>query len=211
MANGRKTRIISIDAPPASRHHWGGDIGRGLEGVFMATLTDIDCVNEKVPLADRTWFKLGGPAQYFAEPTSVDELQAVVQRCRDEGLQVRLLGGGSNVLVRDEGVSGMVISLTGPAFGKIAIDRQQRHGRRRRTAGQRDHRVGRRGPGRPGTAGRHSRHDRRRAARQRRHAGRRHRPMDQPRHRDDPRRRTDHRASATTWCSPIARAASTSW
>jgi len=87
----------------------------------MATLTDIGCVKEKVALADRTWFKLGGPAQYFAEPTSVDELQAVVQRSRDEGLHVRLLGGGSNVLVREEGVSGMVIRLTGPAFGTITI------------------------------------------------------------------------------------------
>ena len=76
----------------------------------MATLTDIECVKEKVTLAERTWFKLGGAAQYFAEPKSVDELQAVVQRSRDEGLQVRLLGGGSNVLVRDEGVAGMVIS-----------------------------------------------------------------------------------------------------
>jgi UDP-N-acetylmuramate dehydrogenase len=87
----------------------------------MTTLTDIGCVKEKVPLADRTWFKLGGPAQFFAEPNSVDELQAVVQRSRDEGLQVRLLGGGSNVLVRDEGVSGMVISLTGHAFSTVTI------------------------------------------------------------------------------------------
>ena len=70
----------------------------------MTAMSGIDCVREQVPLAERTWFKVGGPAQYFAEPTSVDELQAVVERCRDEGLQVRLLGGGSNVLVRDEGV-----------------------------------------------------------------------------------------------------------
>ncbi len=34
----------------------------------MAALTDIGCVKEKVPLADRTWFKLGGPVQFFAEP-----------------------------------------------------------------------------------------------------------------------------------------------
>jgi UDP-N-acetylmuramate dehydrogenase len=88
----------------------------------MATLTDIRCVKEKVPLAERTWFKLGGPAQFFAEPQSVDELQAVVQRSRDEGLHVRLLGGGSNVLVRDEGVGGMVVSLTGPAFQRVAIE-----------------------------------------------------------------------------------------
>jgi UDP-N-acetylmuramate dehydrogenase len=86
----------------------------------MTTLTDIQCVKAKVPLADRTWFKLGGPAQYFAEPKSVDELQAVVERSHNEGLQVRLLGGGSNVLVRDEGVSGMVISLAGPEFSSIS-------------------------------------------------------------------------------------------
>lgn len=89
----------------------------------MATVTDIGCVTEKVPLAERTWFKLGGPAQFFAEPQSVDELQAVVQRCRDESLPVRLLGGGSNVLVRDEGVSGMVISLAADAFTAITIDK----------------------------------------------------------------------------------------
>ncbi len=85
----------------------------------MAALTDIGCVKEKVPLADRTWFKLGGPAQFFAEPKSVDELQAVIERSRDEQLHVRMLGGGSNVLVRDEGVAGIVISLTGPAFSSI--------------------------------------------------------------------------------------------
>lgn len=88
----------------------------------MAAMSGIDSVREQVPLADRTWFKVGGPAQYFAEPASVDELQSIVQRSRDDGLQVRLLGGGSNVLLRDEGVAGMVISLSHPSFANIAID-----------------------------------------------------------------------------------------
>ncbi|MEX0613025.1 MAG: FAD-binding protein, partial [Pirellulales bacterium] len=87
----------------------------------MAAMTGISCVRENVPLADRTWFKLGGPAQYFAEPSSVEELLAVVERCRDEGLHVRLLGGGSNVLVRDEGAAGMVITLAHPSFSAINI------------------------------------------------------------------------------------------
>lgn len=88
----------------------------------MTALSGIDCVRERVPLAERTWFKLGGPAQFFAEPASVDELLEVVKRCRDEGLHVRLLGGGSNVLVRDEGVSGTVIALSHPSFSEIRID-----------------------------------------------------------------------------------------
>ncbi len=86
----------------------------------MAAMSGIDCVREGIALAERTWFKVGGAAQYLAEPASVDELQAVVERCRDEGLHVRLLGGGSNVLVRDEGVGGMVVSLSNPAFAKIS-------------------------------------------------------------------------------------------
>jgi UDP-N-acetylmuramate dehydrogenase len=85
----------------------------------MAAMSGIECVREHAPLAERTWFKLGGAAQYFAEPTTVDELLAVIERCRDEGLQVRLLGGGSKVLVRDEGTSGMVVSLSQPAFSQI--------------------------------------------------------------------------------------------
>ena len=56
-------------------------------------------VRSDAPLAPHTWFHLGGNAEYLAEPTSRDELTAVVTRCREEGVSVRLLGGGSNVLV----------------------------------------------------------------------------------------------------------------
>jgi UDP-N-acetylmuramate dehydrogenase len=87
----------------------------------MTAISGIDCVREQVPLAERTWFKLGGPAQFFAEPASLDELLDVVTRCRDEGMQVRLLGGGSNVLVRDEGVTGMVLALTNPCFSAVDV------------------------------------------------------------------------------------------
>src|SRR5262245_18069955 len=91
----------------------------------MAALSKLDCVEEKVPLADRTWLKLGGPAQYFAEPGSVEELTTIIKKCRDEGLAVRLLGGGSNVLVRDEGVAGMVISIDHPSFSEIKLDKHR--------------------------------------------------------------------------------------
>ena len=87
----------------------------------MATLSGINCVRENVPLAERTWLKVGGAAQFFAEPNSIDELQAVITRCHNEGLHARLLGGGSNVLVRDEGVKGIIISLVADAFTKIQV------------------------------------------------------------------------------------------
>jgi UDP-N-acetylmuramate dehydrogenase len=79
-------------------------------------------VRENEPLAPYTWFRLGGPAQYFAEPTSIDELGALVRRCHEVGLPVRLLGGGSNLLVRDEGISGMVVSIGAGAFGRIEVN-----------------------------------------------------------------------------------------
>ncbi len=73
------------------------------------------------PLAAYTYFRIGGPAQYFAEPSNVDQLAALVRRCRDEGVPVHILGGGSNILVRDEGVAGMVIQLTAPLFNEVGI------------------------------------------------------------------------------------------
>lgn len=74
------------------------------------------------PLAMHTWFQLGGPAEFFAEPTSHDELLALVRRCDEEEVPVRVLGSGSNVLVRDDGVPGLVLRLAAPAFCDIRID-----------------------------------------------------------------------------------------
>jgi len=89
----------------------------------MAFITGFEkIVRQSEPLAMHTWFQLGGPAEYFAEPGSVEELIALTRRCRDEGVEVRLLGQGSNILVRDEGVPGLVVHLSAPAFCGIEID-----------------------------------------------------------------------------------------
>jgi len=79
-------------------------------------------VREGELLAMHTWFQLGGPAEYFAEPRDPDQLLALVARCREENLQARVLGGGSNILVRDPGVRGVVIRLSEPAFCDITVD-----------------------------------------------------------------------------------------
>ncbi len=73
------------------------------------------------PLANRTWLKLGGQAEFFAEPKSVDELAALVRRCYEENVPIRILGGGSNVLIRDDGLSGMVVNLSHPYFSEIQV------------------------------------------------------------------------------------------
>ena len=51
-------------------------------------------IREGEPLAMHTWFQLGGPAQFFAEPRNIEELAALAKRCRDEDLPARVLGRG---------------------------------------------------------------------------------------------------------------------
>ncbi len=78
-------------------------------------------VREGELLAPYTWLRLGGAAQYFAEPTNLDELTGLVRRCREEDMPVRLLGGGSNLLVRADGVPGLVIHLTSAEFAAVSV------------------------------------------------------------------------------------------
>jgi UDP-N-acetylmuramate dehydrogenase len=78
-------------------------------------------VREGELLAKYTWLRLGGAAQYFAEPTNMEELIGLVRRCRAEDMPVRLLGGGSNLLVRGQGVPGLVIHLTAAEFARVSV------------------------------------------------------------------------------------------
>jgi UDP-N-acetylmuramate dehydrogenase len=66
-------------------------------------------VREHVSLGPLTTFGVGGAADWLVEPDSVETLQAVLRVATDSGNPVVLLGGGSNVLVADAGVRGIVI------------------------------------------------------------------------------------------------------
>jgi UDP-N-acetylmuramate dehydrogenase len=96
----------------------------------MAHLQDFaEFVKPNEPLAPYTFLKLGGPAEALVQPRTVDELCAVVRRCGEKRLPLRLLGGGCNVLVVDEGVRGVVLRLKEPAFTQITVeDRRVRAG-----------------------------------------------------------------------------------
>jgi UDP-N-acetylmuramate dehydrogenase len=83
-------------------------------------------VRPNVPLAPLTWFGLGGPAKYFVQPRDSAQLQAIVARLRAEGIATYVLGAGANLLVRDEGVDGAVITLNGSAgasFKDVKIEK----------------------------------------------------------------------------------------
>lgn len=89
-------------------------------------MSSLDAFNEILqrdePLGAYTWLHLGGPAQFLFTPRSIDELTRVVKACQQEQIPIHILGGGSNLLVKDEGVSGAVIRLTAPIFGQVAIE-----------------------------------------------------------------------------------------
>jgi UDP-N-acetylmuramate dehydrogenase len=80
-----------------------------------------DILRHDEPLAPYTWLKLGGPAQYFLTPRDADELVRVLQTCHALQIPVHVLGSGSNLLVRDDGISGAVIRLESPRFADIHI------------------------------------------------------------------------------------------
>ena len=65
----------------------------------------------KEPMAAHTTFRIGGPADYFVMPETVEELANVLKLCREENVPYFILGNGSNLLVGDKGFSGVVIQL----------------------------------------------------------------------------------------------------
>ncbi|MBP7142151.1 MAG: UDP-N-acetylmuramate dehydrogenase [Opitutaceae bacterium] len=68
-------------------------------------------VSREEGLAARTTMRVGGAARIFCEPSGIADLQAVVRMARAQGASVHVIGRGSNLLVPDEGVDGVVISL----------------------------------------------------------------------------------------------------
>ena len=73
------------------------------------------------PVGPLTWFRVGGAAQVFFRPEDPDDL-AHFLRDRPRDVPVSILGVGSNSLIRDGGVPGVVIRLSAKAFGSISID-----------------------------------------------------------------------------------------
>ncbi|MCR5484602.1 MAG: UDP-N-acetylmuramate dehydrogenase [Clostridiales bacterium] len=66
-------------------------------------------INENVTLSDYTSFKIGGPAELMATPRDIKELTELILKCREYGVRPFILGNGTNLLISDEGLSGLTI------------------------------------------------------------------------------------------------------
>jgi UDP-N-acetylmuramate dehydrogenase len=84
-----------------------------------------EIVERDHPLAPHTWYRLGGPADYFIRPRNIEDLKEVIRRCNEQHLRMYVMGFGSNLLVSDEGVRGAVIKLDGPEFGRTEFEGEQ--------------------------------------------------------------------------------------
>jgi len=75
---------------------------------------------ENQSLAPFTWLQIGGPTRYLVEPNDQQQLTEAVKACHAGSIPVRLLGGGSNLLIRESGFDGATFVLSAPAFARMS-------------------------------------------------------------------------------------------
>ncbi|MFA6542959.1 MAG: UDP-N-acetylmuramate dehydrogenase [Limisphaerales bacterium] len=95
-----------------------GDIAAEL----AALLAPASVLRRNEPLARRTTLRVGGPAEIYVEPADESDLARVLRFCRAHDVPFFLLGRGSNLLIRDGGIRGVVIHLGAPVFSQIEAD-----------------------------------------------------------------------------------------
>ena len=68
-------------------------------------------IQKQVSLKEQTWWRVGGRAEYFCLPKNLEELKSACRYAREKSLGISILSGGTNTLVSDQGVKGLVIGL----------------------------------------------------------------------------------------------------
>jgi UDP-N-acetylenolpyruvoylglucosamine reductase len=77
---------------------------------------------ENEPLSKHTTLRVGGPADLYIEPATEPDLAAILAICAERNLPWMMLGRGSNLLVRDGGIRGIVICLAAPSWAEIRVE-----------------------------------------------------------------------------------------
>jgi UDP-N-acetylenolpyruvoylglucosamine reductase len=94
---------------------------------LAARVSSATLIRRDEPLAKRTTLRVGGPADFYAEPAEENDLAGVLKLCGERETPFFILGRGSNLLVRDGGFRGVVICLSQPAFSQIEITGEKIH------------------------------------------------------------------------------------
>ncbi|MHC4774658.1 MAG: UDP-N-acetylmuramate dehydrogenase [Planctomycetota bacterium] len=83
---------------------------------------DVEVVPD-APIGNWTWYGVGGRADLLIRPRDVEALTTLVGRCHRLGTPLRVLGGGANLLVADEGIGGIVVRLDAPPLQQVTYNR----------------------------------------------------------------------------------------
>ncbi len=84
-----------------------------------------EIVETNYPIAQHTWYGVGGPVDYFIRPTTVEQLKKVTRRCSENNIPVYVMGFGSNLLINDAGLRAAVIKLEAGQFAETHFDGEQ--------------------------------------------------------------------------------------
>lgn len=91
---------------------------------FYKKLTEIVAaqqIQEQEPMKQHTTFRIGGPADWFVTPENGEQVAGLFRAAKEEGVDVYVIGNGSNLLVGDKGIRGLVIQI-GRAFSSIELE-----------------------------------------------------------------------------------------
>lgn len=78
----------------------------------LAKIIDGNNIFIDEPMKNHTSFKVGGPVDILTTPTNFDEVKEIIKLCKDNNTQYYIIGNGSNLLVKDGGIRGIVIKLS---------------------------------------------------------------------------------------------------
>lgn len=98
-----------------------------LQSQLVARLSPSSIVRRNEPLARRTTLRVGGPADLYVEPASEADLAATLRFCAEQQWPILFLGRGSNLLIKDGGIRGVVICLAQRAFCGVEVRGERLH------------------------------------------------------------------------------------
>jgi UDP-N-acetylmuramate--L-alanine ligase/UDP-N-acetylenolpyruvoylglucosamine reductase len=123
VAHSLRARESSIQSKPVMN----AQPASGALEKLQAAVSAATIVREKEPLAKRTTLRVGGAADFFAEPANETDLAGLLRTCNEFKLPFTIIGRGSNLLIRDGGIRGIVISLGHEHFSKVQVIGENMH------------------------------------------------------------------------------------
>lgn len=104
---------LGLPVTPAMKAGWLAEV-KAMVSAQTVVLAD-------EPMARRTTLRVGGAADIYIEPATEAELAVLVQWSRKRGVPLVVVGRGSNLLIRDGGIRGLIVNLGQPEFCKVEI------------------------------------------------------------------------------------------